>query len=146
MPPADAGCRPPNRVADPAADANRHRRQFWTSGPTISGLRSTVGLSPAQHRTLAAVAEAALPAGRFVPAAGESTVNKVEQFLGELPLALQRGVAGLLHALDGSAWLSGRRSFAQLPIARRLAMLDGWRTSDPVRRLLLRALVSPLKM
>jgi choline dehydrogenase-like flavoprotein len=105
-----------------------------------------VSLSPAQHRTLTAVAEAALPAGRFLPAAGEATARKVEQFLGELPLALQRGVRGLLHGLDGAAYLAERRSFARLSLARRLAILDGWRTSDPIRRLLLRMLVSPLKM
>jgi choline dehydrogenase-like flavoprotein len=103
-------------------------------------------LPAAQHRTLLAVAEAALPAGRFLPAAGESTVARVEQFLGELPEALQRGVSALLRGLDATAWLTGRRPFARLAIPRRLALLDGWRTSDPIRRLLLRALVSPLKM
>lgn len=103
-------------------------------------------LAPALHRNLVAVAEAALPAGRFIPAAGEATVTKVERFLGELPVSLQRAVRGLLRGLDGAAWLAERRPFARLSIDRRLALLDGWRTSDPIRRLLLRALVSPLKM
>jgi choline dehydrogenase-like flavoprotein len=103
-------------------------------------------LAAAQHRTLVAVAEAALPAGRYLPAAGEATVARVEQFLGELPDALRRGVSALLRGLDAGAWLSHRKPFARLPVPRRLAMLDSWRTSDPIRRLLLRALVSPLKM
>jgi hypothetical protein len=103
-------------------------------------------LAAGQHRNLVAVAEAALPAGRYLPAAGEATVAKVEQFLVDLPDALRRGVGALLHGLDAAAWLTARRPFAKLPIARRLALLDGWRTADPVRRLLLRALVSPLKM
>jgi len=105
-----------------------------------------VTLSAAQHRNLIAVAEAALPAGRYLPAAGEATVAKVEQFLVDLPVSLQRGVSGLLHGLDATAWLTGRKPFAKLSVARRLQMLDSWRTADPIRRLLLRALVSPLKM
>jgi choline dehydrogenase-like flavoprotein len=103
-------------------------------------------LSSVQHRTLVAIAEAALPAGRFLPAAGEATVGKVETFLGRLPGPVQRGVGGLLHALDASAWVGTRRSFARATLAQRLALLEGWRTGDPVRRLLLRALISPLKM
>jgi len=103
-------------------------------------------LSATQRRTLVAVAEAALPAGRFLPAAGEATVAKVERLLGTLPDSLQRGLGGVLHGLEAAAWLGERRSFARLTSARRLALLDGWRTADPIRRLLLRALVSPLKM
>lgn len=105
-----------------------------------------MSLSATHHRNLVAVAEAALPAGRYLPAAGEVTVTKVERFLGELPVSLQRGVSGLLRGLDAAAWLTQRRPFAELSLPRRLKLLDGWRTADPIRRLLLRALVSPLKM
>jgi choline dehydrogenase-like flavoprotein len=103
-------------------------------------------LSPQQHRTLIAVAETALPAGRFLPAAGEATVQKVERFASTLPGAVQTGLAGLLRGLDALAWLRGRRSFASTPPEQRFALLDRWRTGDPFRRLLLRALVTPLKM
>jgi choline dehydrogenase-like flavoprotein len=103
-------------------------------------------LSPQQHRTLVAVAEAALPAGRFLPAAGEETVDKVEHFLDRLPDPLQRGVGGLLRGLDAASWLGERRSFARLVPEKRLALLERWRSSDPIRRLMLRALVSPLKV
>src|ERR1044071_6293266 len=82
-------------------------------------------LPAAQHRTLVAVAEAALPAGRYLRAAGESTVARVEQFLGELPEALQRGVSALLRGLDATAWLTQRRPFARLAVPRRLAPLHG---------------------
>jgi len=88
-------------------------------------------LSSVQHRTLIAVAEAALPAGRFLPAAGEATVGKVEAFLDRLPSPLQRGVGGLLRALDARSWLGERRPFARATIAHRLPMLDRWRRSDP---------------
>jgi choline dehydrogenase-like flavoprotein len=103
-------------------------------------------LSQTQHRTLVAIAEAALPAGRLIPAAGEATVAKVESFLGQLPGTLQRGIGGLLRTLDARSWIGERRPFARATIAQRLAMLEGWRTGDPIRRLLLRALISPLKM
>jgi choline dehydrogenase-like flavoprotein len=103
-------------------------------------------LSPQQHRTLVAVAETVLPAGRFIPAAGEATVQKVERFASTLPSPLLTGLAGLLRGVDALAWLHERRSFARTAPAQRLALLDRWRTADPVRRLLLRALVSPLKM
>src|SRR5262249_2265418 len=72
--------------------------------------------------------------------------QKVEAFLGRLPGLLQLGLGGLLRALDAAAWLGARRPFAKASMAQRLAILDSWRTGDPIRRLLLRALVSPLKM
>ncbi len=103
-------------------------------------------LSTSQHRTLVALAETALPAGRFIPAANERTVDRVEHFVSALPETLQRGLAGLLRSLDVQAWITTRRSFADAPTAKRLAILEGWRRGDPVRRLMLRALVSPLKI
>lgn len=103
-------------------------------------------LSPSQHRTLLAVAATALPAGRFIPAAGEATVNKVEKFVDRLPGPLQHGLGGLLRGLDAAAWLGERRPFARVKPERQLALLDGWRRGDPLRRLMLRALVSPLKL
>jgi len=87
-----------------------------------------------------------LPAGRFLPSAGAATVHKVEQLLDKLPSPLQRGIGGLLRGLDAMAWLGERRPFAKVGADRRLAMLESWRTADPIRRLMLRALVSPLKM
>jgi choline dehydrogenase-like flavoprotein len=103
-------------------------------------------LSSRQRETLIALAETALPAGRFIPAAGAETVHKVERFLDLLPGPLQRGMGGLLLGLDATAWLSQRRSFARLKPEKRLAILERWRTGDAARRLMLRALVSPLKM
>ncbi len=102
-------------------------------------------LSAHQHRTLVAVAETALPAGRVMPGADAATVDKVERFLDRLPNALGQGVGALLGALDAAAWVYDRRSFAGARPERRLALLEAWRTGDPVRRLMLRALVSPLK-
>jgi hypothetical protein len=103
-------------------------------------------LTAGQRDTLVAVAEAALPAGRFLHAAGPGTVDRVDDFVDMLPSGLQRGLGGLLAALDASAWLHGRRSFARLPTESRLAVLERWRHGDPLRRLALRALVTPLKL
>jgi choline dehydrogenase-like flavoprotein len=95
---------------------------------------------------LVAVAETALPAGRYLPAAGAHTVDRVEHFVGTLPGPLQRGLGGLLRGLDAASWLGERRPFKRVSSERRLALLDGWRRGDFVRRLMLRALVTPLKM
>jgi choline dehydrogenase-like flavoprotein len=103
-------------------------------------------LSEHQHRTLLAVAEAALPAGRWFPAANEATVDKVEQFVDRLPGPLQRGLSGLLRGLDAAAWLGERRSFAKVTPEKQLALLQSWRKGDVLRRLMLRALISPLKL
>ncbi len=98
------------------------------------------------NATLLAIAEAAIPAGRFLPGAGEATVAKVERFLAGLPSPVATGIHALVRAIDASAWLRHRRSFAALSAECRLAVLESFRTGDVVRRLMLRALVSPLKI
>ncbi len=103
-------------------------------------------LSPRQRDTLVAVAEAALPAGRFLPAASAHTVDRVGELLDALPSPLSHGVTGLLAMLDASAWLHGRAGIARLPVTSRLAVLERWRQGDALRRLALRALIAPLKL
>src|SRR6476659_30981 len=101
-------------------------------------------LSAQQHETLIAVAETALPAGRFLPAAGSDTVDKVERFVEKLPSQLSFGLKGLLRGLDAASYFSERRSFVRVKPEKRLALLESWRNGDAIRRLMLRALVSPL--
>jgi choline dehydrogenase-like flavoprotein len=103
-------------------------------------------LSSRQRETLTAIATTALPAGRLIPAANEATVAKVEDFVDKLPGALQVGIGGLLGGLDAASYFGERRAFAKVAPERRLAILESWRTGDPIRRLMLRALVSPLKL
>jgi choline dehydrogenase-like flavoprotein len=105
-----------------------------------------VQLAASRHQTLVAVAETALPAGRFLPAASEDTARRVEQFAGTLPMPVRHGLEGLLRGLDLQSWVTTRRPFARATPAERLAILESWRRGDPVRRLMLRALVSPLKV
>ncbi len=103
-------------------------------------------LSPNQRQTLVAIAETVMPRGRFLPAAGSKTVDKVEAGLAQIPALMHRGVGGLLRAIDAHAWLEGAGSFAALSPDKRLGLLESWRTGDFVRRTLLRALATPLKM
>jgi hypothetical protein len=70
-------------------------------------------LSPRQRETLVAIAETALPAGRYLPAAGAHTVEKVERFIDKLPTTLSYGLGGLLHGVDAAAWLGHRRGFTR---------------------------------
>ncbi len=60
-------------------------------------------LSRHQRDTLVAVAETALPAGRFIPVAGTDTVDKVERFVAKLPSQLSFGLKGLLRGLDAAS-------------------------------------------
>src|SRR5690606_33364741 len=69
-----------------------------------------------------------------------------ERFVETLPSPVHRGLEGLLRSLDVQSWLTARRAFADAPLEKRFAILESWRQGDPVRRLMLRALVSPLKM
>jgi choline dehydrogenase-like flavoprotein len=103
-------------------------------------------LSEHHHRTLIAVAETALPAGKLIPGANAATVEKVEAFIEKLPSQLSFGLKGLLRGLDAASWLGERRPFVRVKPEKRLALLDSWRTGDVLRRLMLRALVSPLKI
>jgi choline dehydrogenase-like flavoprotein len=98
------------------------------------------------NTTLLAIAETAIPAGRYIPGAGEATVRKVERFLETLPSTVQRGIYALITAIDATSWLRHRSSFAKLSFDKRLALLETFRTGDVVRRLMLRALISPLKI
>ncbi len=103
-------------------------------------------LSARQREALVAVAETALPAGAWIPAAGAETIDKLEHFLAQMPAAMERGLVGLVAGLDAAAFLAHRRRFAGTSPAQRLALLERWRHGDPVRRLLLRALIAPLKL
>jgi choline dehydrogenase-like flavoprotein len=106
---------------------------------------SVPALGPHLHRTLLALAEAALPAGRHFPAAGERTVARVEGILGEEPV-VGTTYASLLRGLDAAALVRHRRLFADLDAEQRLALLEDWMVGGYAKRNSLRALVTPLKL
>lgn len=102
-------------------------------------------LSDRERHVLAAVAAAALPAGRRLPGADRHTVERVESVLAEQPVHLRRAYRGLLRLVDGAALLSHRRGYAALPAAERLALLEAWRDAGLARRNALRLLLLPIK-
>ncbi len=103
-------------------------------------------LSDGERRILLAIAESALPAGKYLPAAGPRTVAKVEGFLARLPRPALAGFRAALRAVDAAAWLGHRRGFARLDDAARVEMLERWRRGGVAKRNTIRALTAPLKM
>lgn len=104
-------------------------------------------LSPHERRIALALAEAALPPGRFLPGGGPPTVERLEKFL-------ERGGPVYLRALQAGFWgvesaalAQTGRPFTRLPAARRLALLERWGQSRAPRiRHLVRGVLLPLKM
>lgn len=103
-------------------------------------------MSVRERAALAAVARAAMPAGRVFPAAGETTVTKLERFLASSPPAVAKGYRAMLWSLEASALLHHGRPLARLDDARLEALLERWRTGDYGRRTVLRLLTAPLKI
>ncbi len=102
--------------------------------------------TPRERRTLAAVAEAVMPAGRVIPGADERVVPKVERFLVDAGPGAARGYRAMLWALDAAAALSHGRPLRHLSREAVVAFLDGWRRAGYARRTMLRALLAPLKV
>src|SRR5204863_6348343 len=127
---------------------------FYTIGPDIGpvfGYRPTMRetatfLTDGERRTLVAIAESALPAGKYLPAAGARTVAKVEAFLARLPRPALAGFRATVRALDAAAWLGHRRGFARLDDRSRVELLERWRRGGVAKRNMIRALTAPLKM
>ncbi len=98
-----------------------------------------------ERAVLLAVAKAALPAGKLLPAADEHTVAKVEAFFAEQPTGLRAAYRGLLRLLDGAALVAHRKGFAALGAPERLALLEQWRGAGLARRNALLFLLMPIK-
>ena len=102
---------------------------------------------PAHIRsTLAAIAEVAVPAGSRLPAAGYATALAVDRIFTGLPVVHRAAFLALASSADLLAWKVGRRSLEGVAPARRLALLEDWRTSgNPKARLAFRALMAVIK-
>jgi hypothetical protein len=103
-------------------------------------------LSDRERATLRAVAEAAMPAGKLLPGAGDLCVEKVEAFVASMGGSVQTGFRALLAAIDASAYGRYLRPLARLDQDRRERLLESWRSSDVLRRTLFRMLMTPLKI
>ncbi len=102
-------------------------------------------LSDAERGVLQALAEAAIPPGRVLHGAGEDTLRRTEDFLGELPAGLRRAFRAGLWAVELQAWPRFGHRFSSLPPGRRLEALAAWHAHEATR-LMLRGLLAPLKV
>lgn len=102
-------------------------------------------LSARERRILRSIAEAAIPAGAILPAAGERAVAGFDRWMRE-STAAARALRGAIFALEASTLPTRGRPFSALPIAARTEALRAWETSGIfAARSLLRALLTPLK-
>ena len=104
------------------------------------------GLSTHHKLLLAAIAEAALPAGRVLPAANFGTVERAFAVYDSYPRTVRRAYRALLGALDRGVRLTRGHHLYELPPSERLEVLHAWNNAHVGRRLSLRALLAPLKI
>lgn len=103
-------------------------------------------LSRREQRILAAVAEAAMPAGRFLEAGGESTVRLVERYFAGLSSGGVSALRAALWTAELHTVASRRAPFSSLPLEARMEALAEWETSPShIWRSLLRVLLTPIK-
>lgn len=103
-------------------------------------------LSEAEHRIVARLAEAGMPAGKLLPAGGADTATAVDRYCREAPSGTTPALRAALWALELSSVPTRGRPFSKLSIEARTRVLEAWESSHlyPVRSLL-RALMTPLK-
>ena len=99
-----------------------------------------------EERIAAAVAAAAMPAGRLLEGGGTATVEKLRRWLvGTSPRQVQ-GIRALLWSAETLAIAQTGRPFSTLPRERAEELLASWQGSrSPITRWFVRGLVSPLK-
>lgn len=102
-------------------------------------------LSPEERTTLKALATAAIPPGRLLPGAGESTLDRAEGQLASLPPSVATAAKAMLRALEWSTVPLHRRRFSALPLGRRLGALATLERLEATR-LALRGLLVLLKL
>lgn len=108
------------------------RRQTW--------------LSAWDRTTLKAIAETAIPKGLRFRGAGENAVEKLDDWMANVPYAVQGGFKAILLAIEQGARLRYRKSFSQLDTATRMEILLAWHEGSYFRRMALRTLLTPLKV
>jgi choline dehydrogenase-like flavoprotein len=104
-----------------------------------------MGLAPSDHGRLRALAEAALPAGTVIPAAGERSIARLIAMLDRGSPAMRAGYAALLRSLDLAAYAMFGGPFARLSPELREEVLAAFERREAGRGAL-RALLAPLKL
>src|SRR5690349_17558741 len=96
--------------------------------------------SARERAILIGIAEAAMPAGRFAPGGGAHCVEVMDRYVAELGHGTVRALRGVITAVDAIALARHLRGFASLGVDQRLALLEGWRTGNYMRRTAIQAL------
>jgi choline dehydrogenase-like flavoprotein len=131
----------------PGASVRRSSTSNTVVHPPISDSQTAAMHLPAHVRsTSTAIAEVALPAGSRLPAGGAETVSRLERAFVTLPEPLAAAFVALSSSANLLALRCGRRRLELVHAARRLALLESWRTHGPAAsRLACRALMAVLK-
>lgn len=139
---SDGAARSPGRGGE--------RPSWWISPAPPPPASRRAGTSPALGRRetelLRAVARIALPGSDALPRAGAWSAARVDDFLATLPAGVRALLRGILWGIEAHALARHLRSFTRLGAAEQAALLERWHRGDAVRRIALRALLTPLKI
>lgn len=118
-----------------------------TSGPETRPAAREIGFfSERELRIAAAIAEAAMPPGRFLEGAGTATANRLAGWIDSIPPHLAQGLRAALWALELAAVPLRLRPLSALPLEQRMEVLRGFEQSrSHALRSLLRAVLTPLR-
>jgi hypothetical protein len=101
--------------------------------------------SPTRH-ILLYLARVAMPAGQRVPAPDMSTIARFDDFLATQPSMVRLGFEALIHTFQQTARLRYGRSFTHLSPSSKMAFLNDLFDGSYPQRMLLRVLLTPLKV
>src|SRR5438445_3707873 len=94
-----------------------------------------------------ALADTAIPAGKLIRRrAGPVAVEKLDQLLAELPRLVRLGIVFGLWLIELSGLFVAFGRFSRLAPEKRLRVLDRWHQGGAMRRVLLRGILTPIKV
>ena len=115
-------------------------------GATTAGGEAVEVFGERTRRVAAALAEAAMPAGRVLEGGGRGTVERLERYLAGVPRNVRLAYASALLTLEAASVPFGGRPFSALPVPQRQRLLARWEgLRSSTLRNVLRALLVPMK-
>ncbi len=106
---------------------------------------ASLAFSASERELALALATAVVPPGRILPGADAATLERLESFLLSLGRGIPAGYRMLLRGLDTAARVRTGLHFANLPLGRRVDLLDALSRIEATR-LAVRALAAPIKI
>ncbi|KYF68288.1 GMC family oxidoreductase [Sorangium cellulosum] len=129
-----------------AGAAKQDERGAEGASVAAGGAGAEPGLSERERRIAAALAEAAMPPGRFLEGAGAATARRLAGWLGSIPPHLAQGLRAALWAMELAPVPTRLRPLSALPLEERMEVLRGFEQSRArALRSLLRAVLTPLR-